>query len=319
MSAAIRRPVRKLRVEREHQEGPVDGVGVPVSCGGITVRTGDVVLGDCDGVVVVPREREDEVFEAAQHKFEKELHQVEALRAEQEAPDSAEALATLPQLHVSDIGPAPDINLPFEDANAPVLCIAHETDTHRIDYAHCYFDLGCLEFEELPYASILALLLGKLATSKYSASELDTLVERKLGTLNFACEVHHELYTDEARPKFLVAASALAEHVDALATLPREVWATTRFDDRARIAAILEQRRIELEQAMTASGHSWALSRTSSYTSRASLVNEQMSGVDFYLFLRELIAHFDDVNAAREKASHEAGRRYYRSLEKADA
>lgn len=32
-----------------------------------------------------------------------------------------------------------------------------------------------------------------------------------------------------------------------------------------------------------------------------------------------LIAHFDDVNAAREKASHEAGRRYYRSLEKADA
>ena len=45
------------------------------------MRTGDVVLGDCDGVVVVPREAEDEVFEAAQHKFEKELHQVEALRA----------------------------------------------------------------------------------------------------------------------------------------------------------------------------------------------------------------------------------------------
>lgn len=56
-------------------------LGVPVTCGGITVRTGDIVLGDCDGVVVVPREAEDEVFEAAQHKFEKELHQVEALRA----------------------------------------------------------------------------------------------------------------------------------------------------------------------------------------------------------------------------------------------
>ena len=55
-------------------------LAVPVTCGGINVRPGDVVLGDCDGVVVVPREVEDEVFAAAQAKFEKELHQVEALR-----------------------------------------------------------------------------------------------------------------------------------------------------------------------------------------------------------------------------------------------
>lgn len=56
-------------------------LGGPVACGGVTVRTGDVVLGDCDGVVVVPREREDEVFAAAEAKFQKELRQVEALHA----------------------------------------------------------------------------------------------------------------------------------------------------------------------------------------------------------------------------------------------
>lgn len=33
-------------------------VGVTVCVGGVTVRTGDVVFADCDGVVVVPRERE---------------------------------------------------------------------------------------------------------------------------------------------------------------------------------------------------------------------------------------------------------------------
>jgi RraA family protein len=34
---------------------------VPVTCGGLEVRPGDVVYGDADGVVVVPRERHDEI------------------------------------------------------------------------------------------------------------------------------------------------------------------------------------------------------------------------------------------------------------------
>ncbi len=41
---------------------------------------GDMVIGDCDGVVVVPREYEDEVFAKAKAKFEKETHIVEALK-----------------------------------------------------------------------------------------------------------------------------------------------------------------------------------------------------------------------------------------------
>lgn len=56
-------------------------VNVPVRCGGVLVNPGDIVLGDCDGVVVVPQEKEDEVFCAAQAKFEKEEHLVELLKA----------------------------------------------------------------------------------------------------------------------------------------------------------------------------------------------------------------------------------------------
>ena len=56
-------------------------VGVPVRCGGVLVNPGDIILGDCDGVVVVPQDKEDEVFAAAQAKFEKEEHLVELLKA----------------------------------------------------------------------------------------------------------------------------------------------------------------------------------------------------------------------------------------------
>jgi len=56
-------------------------VGGEVLCGGVTVRAGDVVVGDCDGVVVVPRADEDAVFEKAIAKFEKEQHIVDQLLA----------------------------------------------------------------------------------------------------------------------------------------------------------------------------------------------------------------------------------------------
>jgi 4-hydroxy-4-methyl-2-oxoglutarate aldolase len=37
-------------------------VGAPITCGGIHVRSGDIVVGDADGVVVVPLDRAEEVL-----------------------------------------------------------------------------------------------------------------------------------------------------------------------------------------------------------------------------------------------------------------
>ncbi len=54
-------------------------LNVPVVCGGVWVRPGDIIFGDCDGVVVVPQERETEVFEKAIAKYEKEIQLREQL------------------------------------------------------------------------------------------------------------------------------------------------------------------------------------------------------------------------------------------------
>jgi len=56
-------------------------LNVPVRCGGVEVHPGDIVLGDCDGVVVIPKADEDAVFEKAIAKFEKEQHIVDQLLA----------------------------------------------------------------------------------------------------------------------------------------------------------------------------------------------------------------------------------------------
>lgn len=46
----------------------VDGVGVPIECAGVTVHPRDLVIGDDDGVAIVPRAVAQEVVELAEEK-----------------------------------------------------------------------------------------------------------------------------------------------------------------------------------------------------------------------------------------------------------
>ena len=69
--------------------GPLDTKGrarmverdVAVECAGVAVRPGDIVFGDVDGVVVIPREREAEVVRLALEKVAGENQSRAALRA----------------------------------------------------------------------------------------------------------------------------------------------------------------------------------------------------------------------------------------------
>ena len=68
--------------------GPLDTKGrarmverdVPVECAGVAVRPGDIVFGDVDGVVVIPREREAAVIQRGLEKISGENQSRDALR-----------------------------------------------------------------------------------------------------------------------------------------------------------------------------------------------------------------------------------------------
>ncbi len=62
-------------------------VNFTVSCGGVTVRPGDILVGDGDGVVVIPREEWDEVLKNVAKVLEKENQTVANIQAGKLIPD----------------------------------------------------------------------------------------------------------------------------------------------------------------------------------------------------------------------------------------
>jgi 4-hydroxy-4-methyl-2-oxoglutarate aldolase len=54
-------------------------LGDPVELGGVPVKTGDIVVGDSDGVVVIPAERADEVYQLSLKRREREKQIIEQL------------------------------------------------------------------------------------------------------------------------------------------------------------------------------------------------------------------------------------------------
>jgi 4-hydroxy-4-methyl-2-oxoglutarate aldolase len=59
-------------------------INVPISCGGAAIQPGDIIVGDSDGVVVVPQAIEQEVFNKSLEKLEFDIKRAEKVSGKPE-------------------------------------------------------------------------------------------------------------------------------------------------------------------------------------------------------------------------------------------
>src|SRR3984885_8353550 len=83
-------------------------VNIPVVCAGILVNPGDVIVGDADGVVVVPRAKAADVAKAAQQRVAKEEKTRERLAAGELGIDYYGLRAKMKELGVEYVDELPE-------------------------------------------------------------------------------------------------------------------------------------------------------------------------------------------------------------------
>jgi regulator of RNase E activity RraA len=61
--------------------GKIVAIDVPVECAGVLIQSGDLIFGDADGCIVIPRAIEESAIAAALEKLKAERSTIDALRA----------------------------------------------------------------------------------------------------------------------------------------------------------------------------------------------------------------------------------------------
>ncbi len=212
------------------------------------------------------------------------------LKAMQETPNSPEALATIPRLKLSDLDKQIK-TIPTEISEshgAPLLY--HNLFTNGILYLDLGLNLHTLPQELLPYAQMFGEALLGIGTETEDFVRLTLRIGQKTGGIGTVTS--HTMPRDGDRAAswlFLRGKATVAQSAELLAIL-RDILLTVKLDNPSRFMQMLLENKAGVEAALTPAGHRMAASRLRARFNEAAWAAEQMGGVSYLFFLRDLIA-----------------------------
>ncbi|MGD9272200.1 MAG: insulinase family protein [Syntrophobacterales bacterium] len=222
------------------------------------------------------------------------IDQTNELKRIQQAPDSPEALATIPMLKLSDLDKR-NKTIPLtilEQRNTKVLF--HDLATSSIVYLDVGFNLHAMEQHYLPFVPLFGRALLEMGTEQEDFVTLTQRIGRKTGG------IHPQTFTSavggeerDASWLFLRGKSMLAQSLD-LTTILRDVLLTAQFDNQERFRQMVMEEKARHEQRLVPEGHQVVNLRLRAHFSEADWVAEQMKGVSYLFFLRDLTRKVDE-------------------------
>ncbi len=218
--------------------------------------------------------------------------QNEKLTAWQQTPDTAEQLATLPVLSLSEISADPLLIPAAEAQCGAAKVITHDLSMNGITIMHWYISLTDFTLDELKWLSILPELLGKLPTKRHDSLSLFQAIKRDIGKLTFQLRVMSRC-AEMATPVLDVSCSVLDANVDKAAALVQEILTETCFDDRARVQTLILQLSEMAKQKVISDGHRMAMYAASATMSAASAAREALNGLSACMVQKALAENFD--------------------------
>ncbi len=210
----------------------------------------------------------------------------------QKAPDSPEALKTIPMLTIDDIDrESPDIPLESREENG-VGILYHDIRTNGIAYVIMSFDIK--EYREyIQYVNLLTYILTYVDTKKHEYLDLSNLINLNTGGLTFNMNVLSGKDGDyEIRCEicFSVLYSKCAEAFE----LIDEIVNSSVIDNKKRLKEIIQEARADIKSSLEASGNITTVERGLSYISEESYYKAKIKSVGFYRFLCDLCNRYEE-------------------------
>lgn len=211
------------------------------------------------------------------------------LKRLQEAPDPPEALASIPILKLKDLDKRnktiPSVVLHRE--GTPLLF--HDIFTSGIAYLDLGFNIHTLPERYLSYVPLFGRALLEMGTDREDFVTLTQRVSRKTGG------IAPQPFTSTARNTVKCAAwlflrgKVMLRRTQALLDILRDVILTTRWDNQERFRQMVMEEKARIEQKLVPAGHQVVDLRLRSHFSEAYWAAEQMGGVSYLFFLRQLV------------------------------
>ncbi|HEX9029950.1 MAG TPA: insulinase family protein, partial [Anaerolineales bacterium] len=220
------------------------------------------------------------------------------LKLAQETPDSAEALATIPSLKLTDLDPKiRTIPLDISEA-AGSRVLFHDLFTNGIVYLDLGFDLHALPQELLPYVSLFGRALLEMGTSTEDFVKLSQRIGRSTGGIHPTSFTGVVPGSDRSAAWLYLRGKATQDQSAELLAILGEILLTARLDNPERFRQMALEEKANLEAALVPAGHRMVNLRLRSRFDEADWAAEQMDGVTYLFFLRGLAEEVDKNWAA---------------------
>ena len=227
-------------------------------------------------------------------QIEEIISTTKQLKLRQQAPDSPEALKTIPILKREDLRKeAEHLPLQFRDLSGTRILFSN-LDTHGIIYLTFYLDALKVPQDKLFHAYLLSSLLGNVDTKKHSYEELAILTNLNIGGFGMTLRADSEKNLPNSfAPRLKVYVKALKSKLVEMTDILTEIFNETIFTNKKRIRELIEQDQIGFELNLQNMAPQIISSQLAAYQTKTGAYNAAAL-LPYNKFLKDLLVDFDD-------------------------
>ncbi len=225
----------------------------------------------------------------SQAEIEAIVENTHKLREMQSAPDSPEELATLPMLKLEDLDKKnQEIPTEFGALHGSEL-LYHDLFTNGIVYLDLGLNLHALPQRYLPYMGLFGQALLEMGTVTEDFVRLAQRIGRKTGGIHASALVSTTADHETGTAWMFLRGKCIPDQAQDMLDILRDVLLTVKFDDPERFMQIALEEKAGEEASLVPRGHGVVISRLQAQYNEADWASEQMGGISYLFFLRELI------------------------------